>query len=96
MPANEQWLMALAIGKVCQIDMRLATKRQKGAIMQTAKHLRDAKIAPEQVTDFGEYWDKMDWRGIKGSPPVPSQIRTEWGKFSEWSKGSGSELPVYL
>jgi hypothetical protein len=82
--ANEQWQMAIAIAKVCQIDMRLATKRQKGAVMQTAKHLRDAKIAPEQVESFGAYWEAVDWRGQRGSPPVPAQIRTEWGKFSEW------------
>jgi hypothetical protein len=96
MAANAQWLMAIAISKVCQIYMHTATEKQKGMVMQCAKNLRQANIKPEQVMAFGEWWFKMDWRGKRGSPPLPHQIRTEWGKFKAWISVSPEDgLPVY-
>ena len=96
MKANEHWRMVMVLAKVCDIFLRTATKKQLGMLAQTAKSLRRTGVTVEQVVDFGVYWGQTDWRGKRGNPPVPAQIRTEWGKYEAWKHAlEKDELPTY-
>lgn len=78
------------LAQVCQIDLRTLTAKQRGQLNQSGKVLRDAGIAPADVTAFGEWWLANDWRGQRGDPPRPAQVRETWGQFDAWRKNGGS------
>lgn len=93
--AGDHWNMVVVLAQVCQIDMRTYTGRQKGQLLQAAKILRDAEITIEDVQQFGAWWFKEDWRGKRGSPPSPSQIRQEWGRYEAAKKADAPSLAFY-
>jgi hypothetical protein len=68
------FLLAKAIGEVCQMDFEL----NKGRLFKEAKHLNsDLRMSPELIQSLyglrGK-WYTDDWRGRKGQPPRPEQI----------------------
>lgn len=78
-------LMFGAIAKTCKINYKIATAEQKGELNQTEKILRvEARASPEDIPDFEKWWYGQCWKGKKGDPPNPTQIREEWQKFIEY------------
>lgn len=73
------WFLALT--EVCVVELSVATDAQKGQLGTSAKMLKKAGATPEQIAAFGSWWYDNDWRGKKGQPPTPAQVRSEWGKF---------------
>lgn len=75
--SNGFYPLAVAISQVCQMDLN----KNKGMIFAEAKRLNES---PEQVLEHygpGAWWYLNDWRGKKGQPPKPSQIRETWGQW---------------
>jgi hypothetical protein len=71
-----------ALAKTCGMDTNLLTQKQRGALNQTLKRLREAGITVEDLEAFARWWYKEDWRGKRGSPPLPHQVRECWGQFT--------------
>jgi len=84
-----------AIAKVCQINWRVASSRAKGQINQSGKKLRDEGFSSDDILSFGEWWFAKDWRGVKGQPPTPAQIRDEIGKFTATRQRTEIDLDKY-
>jgi len=81
-PDGRAWFLSLAA--LCDIDLAIATKRQKQQLGQSSKLLKDkAGATPEQIEAFGSWWYADDWRGQKGQPPTPAQVREVWGRFKK-------------
>jgi len=85
-PRQASQAMFSALAQTCQIDLTLMTSEQRGQLNQSEKRLRKAGILPEDLQGFGQWWFANDWRGKKGQPPTPAQVRSEWGKFTAWKK----------
>jgi DNA-binding Lrp family transcriptional regulator len=73
----------VALSEICKIDLSLATDVQKRQIGQSVKMLKKAEVTIDQLERFSKYWYTQDWRGKKGQPPTPAQVRAEWGKFKD-------------
>lgn len=93
--ASEHWDTVVALAQVCQIDMKVFTKRQKGQLLQATKILREAGVTIKDINAFGVWWFREDWRGKRGSPPSPSQVRQEWGRFKAAKEAGASPLAFY-
>lgn len=89
-PDGRAWFLALS--EVCVVDLAVMTEAQRGQLAQSSKKLRSAGATPKQIEGFGAWWYENDWRGKKGQPPTPAQVRTEWGKF----KRDGGENVVRI
>lgn len=74
--------MFSALAEICKIDLELITKEMRGKLNQTEKMFRGKGIAPADVASFGQWWTKHDWRGQKGAPPTPAQVRETWGQYT--------------
>lgn len=88
--------MFSAVAAACQINWRLCTEGQRGALNQTESKLREVGAIPDDIKQFYKWWCVHDWRGQKGEPPEPHQIREEWGRFEEWQdnqNGTGKSEP---
>ena len=70
-----------AICEACQLDWKVMSQRAKQQVNQSGSLLRKAGYTPENVTACGRWWWDNDWRGKKGEPPTPAQIRDVIGKF---------------
>jgi hypothetical protein len=75
-----------ALAETCQIDTRIATEAQRGELNQTEKKLRETGVRPEHLNGFYEWWSAHDWRGVKGQPPTPSQVREVWLQYVAYQK----------
>lgn len=85
---TESQLNFSALAKVCAIDVRVITKKQRGILNQTERTLREGVgITADDLVQYGEWWYNEDWRGKKGQPPTPAQVRDNWGKFAAWRDG---------
>lgn len=73
--------MFTALAGVCQIDTRIATDGQRGELNQTERMLRKVGVTPGQLVEFPDWWSAHDWRGQKGQPPRPSQVRETWAQY---------------
>lgn len=83
--------MFSALVDLCQIDLKLITKKNRGKFNQAEKRMRDNGYCPDDVKDFGEWWYENDWRGTKtGQPPTLEQIRECWGQMLSWRKNGRS------
>ena len=81
-----------ALATICQFDMDIISKKQRGMLNQTEAILRKKKQATgADILAFGEYWATQDWRGKKGQAPAPSQVIAEWGRFTAWQSKQQSE-----
>lgn len=81
---NGLYPLAEAIATVCNIDL----SKNRGMLFAEAKRLNES---PQDVTDHygpGAWWYKNDWRGKKGQPPKPSDIRLTWG---QWQTNGATE-----
>lgn len=87
--------MFSALASVCRIDLGLMSDIQRRQLNQSGKKLRNAKVTPDDVRAFEEYWRQCDWRAKNGDAPRPHQVREEWGKFKAW-KENGKQLPKAL
>ena len=74
------------LARLCQVDWRVCTKEQRGALNQTEKILRDAGATRGDFPEFEKWWYLHDWRGRQGQPPKPHQVRETWGQFLSWRK----------
>jgi len=90
-----------ALAALCQVDIATCTKEQRGALNQSEASLRKAGAMPDMLgvrTDdwqtFAHWWYRHDWRGKKGEPPRPHQVREEWGKFTSWREGQRVETAL--
>lgn len=93
-PLTESQQMFTALAEICAIDLRTLTEGQRGQLNQSEKILRDAGATPEQMPGFRAWWDRDDWRGKKGEPPEPYQVRAEWGRYLESLKAARSPASV--
>jgi len=76
-----------ALADVCGIG-KISTREQQLQLNQSAaqiwKEQELAGVSADQVVcniaQAADYFHKHDWRGKKGQPPTPAQIREVWGK----------------
>ena len=90
--------MLAALAHACSIDTKTAGRATMGRLNQTARVLREAGAVPEDMVIFSDWWSTEDWRGKRGSPPVPAQVRAEWGRAMAWweqQEASSPDLPEY-
>lgn len=95
--------MLAALTDVCQIDVALVTEEQQGLLIDTAYRLLEAGKKPDSIAGFGAWWFANDWRGRRGQPPTPLQLREAWGQFErhggtpagQGNGGSGPPVPEY-
>lgn len=81
----------LAIGDVCEFNLKVIDERKIKVIQAIAKKLYKAGITPDQITEFGQWWYANDWRGRdKGQPPTLTNLQDEWGRF-EVTKGQTTD-----
>jgi len=85
-PAQE---MFSAVAELCQIDLALITKEDRGKLNTVSKRLRDEKKTQAHVAQFARYWYAMDWRGKQGQAPLPHDILSNWGRAKEWLDNGG-------
>lgn len=83
-PAQE---MFSAVAELCQIDLDLISKKDRGKLNTVSKRLRDEEKAPAHLDQFKRYWYAADWRGVKGQAPQPHDILSSWGRAKEWLNG---------
>lgn len=85
-PSVKQQAQAMftALAEICQIDTKLLTKEQRMQLNQSEKRLRKAGNTPADLADFPRWWYANDWRGRKGEPPKPHQVRETWGQYEAW------------
>lgn len=69
------------LAEVCQIDTKLATEKQRQQLAQSVKKLQAAEVKAAELARFPAWWSAEDWRGKKGQPPQPHQVRECWGAF---------------
>ena len=79
-PDGRAWFLALAT--VCQVDLKMASTKQRGQVAQASKKLKDGGAQAEDIDAFGEWWYAEDWRGKQGQAPTVTQVRDNWGKFT--------------
>ena len=98
-PATPAQAMFSALAELCQIDIAVCTNDQRGALNQSEASLRKAGATPDALgvhTDdwqtFAHWWYRHDWRGKRGEPPNPHQVREEWGKFTSWRGGRQADV----
>jgi len=80
-----------AVMEACCFLPDTAPQSQWGRAGKTASVLRGASRAPGDVLAFTEWWYGHDWRGKKGDPPSPEQLRNEWGTFEAWEVKQAEE-----
>ena len=84
------WFTVLA--DTCSIDISVATTKQKNQLGQSAKLLREkAGATLADIAHFREWWDAHDWRGARGQPPSPAQVREVWGQYKA-AVGNGHDV----
>ncbi len=83
-PPHQQTFAALA--QVCRWEPALLTGGQRGQLNQAEKKLRQHGVSPADILAFGQWWENHDWRGKRGDPPLPHQVRQEWGRFAHWRR----------
>lgn len=76
---------------ICEWNTGSITQQQRGQLNQSEKILRDGGATPELLREFRQWWDRNDWRGKKGQPPIPKQVREEWGRFIAWRNANPHE-----
>jgi len=83
------------LARVCLIDLAMATKTQKDQLGQSAKMFKAAEETPDRIANFGKWWNENDWRGKKGQPPTPAQVREKWGEFKQSPQYNGTSLQAF-
>ncbi len=69
--------LAQSLAVVCRMDFI----RNQGRLLNEAKQLNVEPSALEAHYGKGKWWYTTDWRGKKGQPPTPLQIRETWGTW---------------
>lgn len=67
-------------------------EKNKGRLFAEAKRLGEP--ASEIIERFGpgRWWYADDWRGQRGEPPTPAQVREVWGQWNlPKSRGKSSQ-----
>jgi len=82
--ATELYPLALAISKVCHMDL----EANRARLFKETKLLSKATPppTPELIEQHyngnpGAFWKAQDWRGKKGFKPTPAAIRETWGQW---------------
>jgi hypothetical protein len=83
-PPHQRTFTALA--QVCRWEPALLTGGQRGQLNQAEKKLCQHGVGPQDILAFGQWWEAHDWRGKRGDPPLPHQVRQEWGRFAHWRR----------
>ena len=81
------WMTALY--DVCAVDVALVSPSMRNRISAAGKALIGVGAALRDVERFKTRWYANDWRGQKGEPPTPEQIRDNWKKVL----GTGTTKP---
>lgn len=90
----EAQAMFKALADLCQYDLGLISKKERGELNQAEKKMRDEGNTPDNLTPFSDWWYEFDWRGKQGQPPTLSQIRATWGQFKNYlTGGNGRDSP---
>lgn len=78
--------LAQALAEVCNMDLRM----NEGELFSEAKRLSKGATPEEIRAHYGPgcWWYSSDWRGLKGQPPRPADVRHEWGK---WNAPAGAQ-----
>jgi len=85
-PAQE---MFDALGRLCQYDLTMISRKDRGVLNQVGKRLRDNEKTPDDLAGFARYWYAADWRGQKGQAPKPHDVTSEWGRAQAWLENGG-------
>ena len=87
-PPSPVYELALSLSEVCKMDLGA----NKGMLVREAKSLLSASppATPELVRQHyngnpSAFWKAHDWRGKKGQPPTPAQVRQTWGQWESVS-----------
>jgi len=89
--ANNLYPIAEALAYVCKMDITL----NRGRLFREAKALALAGATPETIKanyngDPKAFWRASDWRGQKGQPPKPENVRETWGQWNTIGQVVGS------
>jgi len=82
--------VAVALAEVCVIDFEM----NKGRMLKEAKSLGHTPAEIKHLFGPGSVWYTVDFRGKQGSPPSPSQVRSEWKKLSGLTAPAQSTVKV--
>ena len=94
-PENPARAMFAALAWLCQVDLGVMTKAQRGELNQAEKVIREKGFGtPELIAEFGDWWGRHDWRGKRGDAPSPDLVRREWGKFMAWRRKMAECAPA--
>jgi len=55
---------------ICKIDPNI----KRGHLNKTIKILMDSGYTSYDLEKFSDWWNKNDWRGVKGQPPTLGQV----------------------
>jgi len=55
---------------ICKIDPNI----KRGHLNKTIKILMDSGYTSADLEKFSDWWNKNDWRGVKGQPPTLGQV----------------------
>ena len=55
---------------ICKIDPNI----KRGHLNKTIKILMDSRYTSYDLEKFSDWWNKNDWRGVKGQPPTLGQV----------------------
>jgi len=80
-PPNDSQQMFGSLCESCQLDWKVMSETAKRQVNQSGKKLREASYTPDDILACGRWWWDNDWRGKKGEPPTPAQLRDVMGKF---------------
>lgn len=89
--------MFSTLAEICDINLDIVTKtgpKGRGALNSSEKILREAGIGSQDLREFRQWWNRHDWRGQKGQPPSPIQVRQEWGTFEKYRKRNQYRMEV--
>lgn len=69
------------IRQACSLSAKLMTKADWTRVARSAKLLSGAGADVESVAGFRAWWNANDWRGQKGEPPRPENVRELWVEY---------------
>jgi len=79
------------LAELCQINLELVSKKDRGKLNSVTKKLLDAGKKLGHIDNFERYWYAVDWRGQKGQPPDPYDVTREWERARRWLNGGNHD-----
>jgi len=78
---------------ICKIDPNI----KRGHLNKTIKILMDSGYTSYDLEKFSDWWNKNDWRGVKGQPPTLGQVEEFIFRVKELpADEENEELEAYI